>query len=66
MAKVVQQRRLDVSMKETAICVVDETGKRLWEGSVLSSAAAIAAAIHSKAPDLARAVMETGPQAVWL
>lgn len=57
---------LDVSMKETAICVVDETGKRLWEGSVPSSAAAIAAAIHSKAPDFARAGMETGPQAVWL
>ncbi|MGV8989294.1 MAG: IS110 family transposase [Cypionkella sp.] len=45
---------------------MDETGKRLWEGSVPNSAVAIAAAIHSNPPDLARAGMETGPQAVWL
>lgn len=57
---------LDVSMKETAVCVVDETGARIWEGSVPSTPHAIAAIIRSKAPVLARAGMETGPQAVWL
>ena len=25
---------LDVSMKETAVCVVDGSGQRIWEGSV--------------------------------
>jgi transposase len=28
---------LGVSMKETAVCVVDEAGQRIWEGSVRSS-----------------------------
>ncbi|PVA08800.1 IS110 family transposase [Pelagivirga sediminicola] len=57
---------LDVSMKETAVCVVDDAGQRIWEGCVTSSADAIAAIIWEKAPDLVRAGMETGPQAVWL
>ncbi|WP_313138321.1 IS110 family transposase [Paracoccus jeotgali] len=57
---------LDVSMKETAVCVVDEAGQRVWEGSVPSSADAIAGIIREKAPDLERVGMETGPQAVWL
>ncbi len=57
---------LDVSMKETAVCVVDEAGQRIWESSVPSTADAIASIIWSKALDLVRAAMETGPQAVWL
>lgn len=57
---------LDVSMKETAVCVVDSAGQRVWEGSVPGSANAIAAIMREKAPDLVRAGMETGPQAVWL
>ncbi|WP_198144793.1 IS110 family transposase [Pseudorhodobacter aquimaris] len=57
---------LDVSMKETAVCLVDDHGQRIWEGSVASSADAIAMIIRQKAPDLVRAGMETGPQAVWL
>lgn len=46
---------LDVSMKETAVCVVDDHGQRIWEGSVASSADAIAMIIRQKAPDLVRA-----------
>lgn len=57
---------LDVSMKETAICVVDDVGQRVWEGSVPSTADAITTAVIKKAPGLVRAGMETGPQAVWL
>ena len=57
---------LDVSMRETAVCVVDEAGQRIWECSVPSSADRIAAVIREKAPQLVRAGMETGPQAVWL
>lgn len=44
-----------VSMKEMAICIVDEAGKRLWEGNVCCSAEAIAQAIRIRAPALARA-----------
>ena len=57
---------LDVSMKETAVCVVDDHGQRIWEGSVASSTVAIAEAIRQRAPELVRVGMETGPQAVWL
>ena len=57
---------LDVSMRETAVCVVDDTGQRVWEGRVPSTAHAIAAIILNKAPEMVRAGMETGPQAVWL
>ena len=57
---------LDVSMKETAVCVVDDSGQRIWEGSVPSSADGIAGIIREKAPNLVRVGMETGPQAVWL
>ncbi|MFA9232140.1 MAG: hypothetical protein ACEQSU_15565 [Microgenomates group bacterium] len=53
-------------MKETAVCVVDDSGQRIWEGSVPSSADGIAGIIREKAPNLVRVGMETGPQAVWL
>lgn len=52
---------LDVSMKETAVCVVDEAGQRIWEGSVRSSPDIIAAIIREKASDLVQSGMETGP-----
>ena len=42
----------DVSMKETAVCVVDEAGQRIWEGSVPSTADAIASILMEKAPEL--------------
>ena len=54
---------LDVSMKETAVCGVDDAGQRIWEGNVPSSADRIAAIIREKVPELVRAGMETGPQA---
>lgn len=48
---------LDVSMKETAVCVVDDAGQRIWEGSVPSSADRVAAIIREKAPELVRVGM---------
>lgn len=41
---------LDVCMKETAVCVVDDAGQRIWEGSVLSTAVAIATVIKARPP----------------
>ncbi len=57
---------LDVSLKETAICVVDDSGDVCWQGKVTTGIDAIADALQRHAPGLVRAGMETGPVAVWL
>ena len=56
----------DVSLKETAICVVDATGAVVWQGKVSTTLEAIASILARHAPALERAGMETGPVAVWL
>jgi transposase len=45
---------LDVSLKLTAICIVDRTGKIVREGVVTSDPETIAAFIKSHAPHVAR------------
>ena len=57
---------LDVSMRETAICIVNDTGATVWERKVATDPETIARALRTHAPKLARAGMETGPSAVWL
>jgi len=57
---------LDVSLKQTAICVVDQAGKVVCEGMVISDPEAIAAFVNSKAPRAVRIGLETGPTATWL
>ena len=57
---------LDVSLKQTAICIVDRTGKVQREGIVPSDPEAIAAFIKSYAPTVVRIGLETGPTATWL
>jgi transposase len=57
---------LDVSLKLTAICIVDRTGKIEREGMVASNPEAIAAFIKSHAPHVARVGLETGATATWL
>ena len=57
---------LDVSLKLTAICIVDRTGKIEREGVVASDPEAIAAFIKSHAPHVARIGLETGATATWL
>jgi transposase len=57
---------LDVSLKTTAICVVDDAGKVVREGMVASDPEAIAAFIASYAPEVSRIGLETGPTATWL
>lgn len=56
---------LDVSQKETAICVIDSAGARLWEGTCRSTPEAIASVLQKRAPTVTRVGMETGPLAVW-
>lgn len=53
---------LDLSMETTHVCVVDEDGRRVFGGSVESSADAIAAAL-SEVGSVERAVIETGRMA---
>lgn len=57
---------LDVSLKQTAICVVDQAGKIVCEGMIISDPEAIAAFVKSKAPGAIRIGLETGPTATWL
>lgn len=56
---------LDVSQKETAICVIDDAGARLWEGTCRTSPDTIADILKKRAPRATRVGMETGPLAVW-
>lgn len=57
---------LDVSLKQTAICIVDQTGKIAREGVVPSDPEAIAAFIKSHAPHVVRIGLETGATSTWL
>ena len=57
---------LDVSLKMTAICIVDRTGKIAREGMVTSDPDAIAAFVRLHAPRVARIGLETGATSTWL
>ncbi len=57
---------LDVSLKQTSICVVDQTGSVVREGVVNSDPEAISVYVRSKAPDAVRIGLETGPTSTWL
>jgi transposase len=57
---------LDVSLKLTAICIVDRTGKIGREGAVPSDPEAIATFVKTHAPHVARIGLETGATATWL
>ncbi len=57
---------MDVSLKETSICVVDGSGEIVSEGTVISEPAAIAAFIEARAVSALRIGLETGPTTTWL
>ncbi len=57
---------LDVSLKLTAICVVDQTGSVIREGMVNSAPETIAEFVTSNAPSVVRIGLEAGPTATWL
>jgi transposase len=57
---------LDVSLKQTSICVVDQTGSAVREGVVDSDPEAIAEFVRAKAPGVVRIGIETGPTTTWL
>ena len=47
---------LDVSMEETSVCVLDETGRIVFRGKVSSTPEAIAGLLRERAPLAARVV----------
>jgi transposase len=57
---------LDVSQKETAVCVVDESGKVMFQGKVRSDPGALAQALRKRAPHAERIGFETGAMSSWL
>jgi transposase len=57
---------LDVSLKQTSICVVNQMGSVVREGVVDSDPESIARFVRSKAPGALRIGLETGPTTTWL
>ena len=57
---------LDVSLKETHICVVDGSGKVACRGREMTRPDLLARAIRHLAPSAALVVLETGGQSSWL
>jgi len=57
---------LDVSQKLTSICVVDETGRRLWRGQCATDPSSIEQVVGGHAGEDARVGVETGPMTPWL
>lgn len=57
---------LDVSLKETAVCVVGEDGGVVWRGSCASTPEAIAVTVGEHAPEVVRLGLETGTLSPWL
>lgn len=57
---------LDVSQKETEICVVDADGRRIWRGKCRTEPKSILVALREHADGAVRIGMETGPLSIWL
>src|SRR5215470_14160192 len=57
---------LDVSMKDTSICVVDETGKITHEGIEISDPEKLAAYIQALNLDVEKVAIESGSISHWL
>ncbi len=57
---------LDVSLKETAICIVDDGGKIVFERMVPTDPQVIAKFLSKYAPSLERFGLESGATSAWL
>src|SRR5262249_34751919 len=57
---------LDVSVKETSVCIVDETGKIMREVKVASEPDALLEVLANPAYCLKRIGLEAGPLSQWL
>ena len=57
---------LDVSVKETSVCIVDDTGKIVREVKVTSEPEALLAVLKNPAYHFKRIGLEAGPLSQWL
>src|SRR5579864_1622350 len=57
---------LDVSVKDTSVCIVDETGKIIREVKVLSEPEALLTVLRNPAYHFKRIGLEAGPLSQWL
>ena len=57
---------LNVSQKLTAVCVVDEAGRRVWRGQCTTDPEPIERVVRGHAGDDARVGLETGSMTPWL
>lgn len=57
---------LDVSQRETGICVVGEMGQVIFEGKAKSDPGALTSLLRKHAPHAERIGFETGVMASWL
>jgi transposase len=55
---------LDVSLRETAVCVLNEQGT--FEGMIATDPHLIADCLAKRAPDLVRVGLEAGATSAWL
>jgi len=57
---------LDVSLKSVSICVSDNDGNVQWRGEIVNEPSEVAQALKRHAPNLMRAVLETGSCSIHL
>ena len=57
---------LDVSVKDTSVCIVDDTGKIVREVKVASEPEALLAVLENPAYHFKRIGLEAGPLSQWL
>ena len=57
---------LDVSVKDTSVCIVDDTGKIVREVKVASEPEALLAVLKNPAYHFTRIGLEAGPLSQWL
>ena len=57
---------LDVSQRETSVCVVDESGKVVFQGKAKSDPGTLAELLHRRSPNAERIGFETGAMSSWL
>jgi transposase len=57
---------LDVSVKETSVCIVDDTGKAVREVKVASESDALLAVLRTPGYRFKRIGLEAGPLSQWL
>jgi transposase len=57
---------LDVSQKETSVCVVEDSGRIVYQGTAKSNPGALTELLRKRAPYAERIGFETGAMASWL